>query len=452
MASFRNNLAARLVADTYGLATSFIAATITARVLGPSGRGFYASLVLLSVLLAQLFNAGLGEAVVVQVGRAGTALSAAVRATNGAIFPLAFAGALATVLTGALVLHAGSENDKFALVVAGLMVSCNTVGNSLAWVLVSQEKLVLLAIVNIVAGTITTLTIYALVAVMHLEVSGAMLASCLGSTAILVPLIVTLKRGGIPLRPAWDPGYLRSAARFGAVVQLANLLVQMTGRLDLILVYRIAGPAPAGRYSVALTLGALVGAMPMAIAFAAFPRLPRLSDVEAPVVIASLFRIGVAASIVCTLVLGAVSPVLIPVVFGAAYRGAVAPTLLLLPGGVLWSAQWILCRAAAARGAPRSLFVSFLCSFVLMVVLDLVLINPLGILGAATASLLSSAVGFTIALVYHLKTDLDWRTLVPRLGDALRLVTTLREMVASARGQGTPPAGTGARPAPSLPG
>jgi O-antigen/teichoic acid export membrane protein len=278
-----------------------------------------------------------------------------------------------------------------------------------------------------------------------------MLASCLGCAAILLPLLVALSRDNVSLKPTWDGDYLRAAVRFGAVVQLANLLVQMTGRLDLILVYRIAGSAPAGRYSVALTLGALVGSIPMAIAFASFPRLPKVSDEEAPHLIAGLFRIGVAASIFCTLVLGILSPLLLPAVFGAAYRGAVVPSLLLLPGGILWSGQWILCRAVAARGTPRPLFVSFTCSFVVMVLLDLVLIGPFGINGAAFASLVSSAAGFVTAVVYYLKAGGDWRPLVPRVGDVARFVTTVREMIASARNRGRDTE-TVVQPAPSLPG
>jgi O-antigen/teichoic acid export membrane protein len=288
------------------------------------------------------------------------------------------------------------------------------------------------------------------VAVAHLQTAGAMVASGLGCIAILLPLLVALKREGISLRPAWNSEYLRAAARFGSAVQLANLLVQMTGRLDLILVYRIAGSAAAGRYSVALTLGTLVGSIPMAIAFTSFPRLPKLPEAEARLLIASLFRVGVAASIMTSLVLAVASPFLIPLMFGAAYSDAVFPSLLLFPAGILWSGQWILCRANASRGAPRSLFVSFSLSFLIMIVLDLVLIESFGINGAATASFISSAAGFAVAVGYRIRAGGGWRPLVPRLGDAARLVTTVREMVQAARNRGTRPSSAGARSAPPV--
>lgn len=448
MASFRNNLAARLAADTYGLATSLIAATITARVLGPSGRGFYASLVLLSVLFVQVFNGGLGEAVIVLVGRGEETLQRAVSATIAALVPLSVLGALAFLLVGWFSLHAVTTNEKTALLIGGVVVLLNTISTTMAWVLVSLQRIVLLAALTIVSGTVTTVGIYALVAVVHLGSSGALVATGIGGAAILLPLVRALRRAGVSFAPAWNSDYLRAAVRFGAVVQLANLLVQMTGRLDLLLVYRIAGSAPAGRYSVALTLGALVGAIPMAIAFTSFPVLPGVPDDEAPGYIAGLFRIGVAASIACSAALAVLSPVLLPMVFGSPYRGAIAPSLLLLPGGVLWSGQWILCRAAAARGQARSLFVSFSISFVIMVVLDFILIGPLGIVGAATASLVSSAVGFAMAVFYFRREGGDPGALVPGFGDAARFVTTLREMIAAVRSRS---AGGVPAEAPSVP-
>jgi O-antigen/teichoic acid export membrane protein len=333
-------------------------------------------------------------------------------------------------------LHARTTNEHLALLIGAGVVLFNTFATTIAWLLVSQEKIVLAAALNIISGTTTTVAVFALVAVAHLGTSGAMIASGLGCAAILIPLVWALARQGISFKPVWNAGYLRAAVRFGAAVQLANLLVQMTGRLDLILVYRIGGSASAGRYSVALTLGALVGSIPMAIAFASFPRLPKVTEAEAPGLIASLFRMGVAASIVCTVVLAALSPFFLTLVFGSAYRGALVPSLILLPGGALWSGQWILTRAAAARGMPRSLFVSFTFSFVIMIALDLVLIRPWGIIGAAAASCVSSALGFVISVVFYLRSGGDWRPLVPRYRDAALMITTVREMVASARGNG----------------
>lgn len=433
--SLRNNFAARFFADTYGLLTALVASSVTARVLGPSGRGYYASLVLLSVLFAQLFAVGLGEAAIVLPGRGRTSYRRAISATIAIIIPLGLVGGLACILTGAVTLDAVTANEWAALALAGLLVLLNTCSSTLAWFLISREKLVLVAVLNVVSSTVIMLSLVFLLVVLDLRTLGAVLASVVGILVILGALLWFLPREGISLKPAWDGTYLRSAARFGMAIQFSNLLVQMAGRLDLIFVYRIAGSASAGMYSVALTLGALVGSIPIAIAYASFPRLPKLSEDEGRALTASLFRAGVAAAVTCAIGLAVLAPVAIPLLFGPAYDGAIGPTLLLLPAGVLWSGQWILCRAAAAREYPRPLLVSFGASFVIMVLLDVLLVGPFGVMGAAGASFISSTAGFVIAVAYLLKAGWEWRSFVPGARDWAFMVGTLRSMLTSLRGR-----------------
>jgi O-antigen/teichoic acid export membrane protein len=141
---------------------------------------------------------------------------------------------------------------------------------------------------------------------------------------------------------------------------------------------------------------------------------------------AYLFRIGLEASIICALVLAVLTPIVVPVIFGPPYGGAIGPALLLIPGGVAWSGQWILCRAAAARGATRPLIVSFAASFIMMIALDLVLIAPFGVTGAAIASSISSAVGFAIASFYYIRDDWHWRLFMPRLDDLAHIARETR--------------------------
>ncbi len=437
--SLRKNFAARLAADAYVLVTALVAATITARVLGPSGRGYYASLTLLSVLFAQIFDAGLGEASIVLPGRTRASRETAVSATVAVLIPLGVVGAAVCMLTGVVTLHVVTANDRLALALAGVLLPLNLCSSTLAWFLVSRERLVLVALVTALSSTVITVSIYIAVAVVHMGVAGAMLGSVLGAAAVIVPLGRALRQEAISIRPVWNGSYLRSAVAFGMMVQVSNLLVQVTARLDLLFVYRIAGAASAGMYSVALTIGALVGSVPIAVAYTAFPRLPKLDAPDAHALIAGLFRAGVSASLVCAVTLAAITPVVIPFVFGPAYTGAVLPTLILIPSGVFWSGQWILCRSVASRQVAKPLVVSFASSFAIMVLLDLAVIGRYGAAGAGAASLLASAAGFAIAVRYYLLSGSPWRALVPHLADLGLMSTMVRQMLGSLRGRGSSP-------------
>lgn len=432
--SLRTNSVARLMADLLGIGFAFVAATITARLLGPAGKGYYSSLVLLGGLLIQVFAAGLGEAAIVLAGRARVTLHDAASATMLAILPLGILAAGLFWATAGVVLGAPSSDDSYSIAAGSLLVGINVWYTTVVSFLVAQERVAVVALLSIVGNTITTAALLLLLAWAGLGVSGALLAGALGSCVTLVTAVVLLRRADVSLRPRWRKRYLPSAARLGAALQFSNVLVLLTARLDLILVYRLSTPAAAGSYSIALTIGALVGAAPIAISYAAFPRLAYVDDDEAQELTAQVFRMGIAAAVVSGIVLASVTPLAVPLIFGREYLDAVAPTLLLVPGGVLWSAQWLLCRAAAARGLPRPLVASFAVSFTVMTALDFVLIGPFGATGAAIASLVGPIFGLlTAVLLYRSHWHLSWRLLVPGFADVTAFAETAKHLVRQAR-------------------
>jgi O-antigen/teichoic acid export membrane protein len=287
----------------------------------------------------------------------------------------------------------------------------------------SMERIVAVAALLMIYSTVATVVLWALTSMTHLGTAGAVLGNMTGNAAMLIGILALLRRAEVPLRPRWRPGYLRDALRFGAALQLSNLLVLVTGRLDLLFVYRIRDPASAGRYSIALTVGMLVGTMPLALAYASFPRLANLEDGPARALTAQVFRVGMVVAAAAASVLGFLTPVAVPLLFGSAYRGAIGPSLVLVAGGVFWSAQWLLSRASAARGAPAALCASFATSFSVMVLLDLILIGPYGEMGAAVAAFASAVAGLAVAASFYRGQGWDWRNFLPRRGDARLLLS-----------------------------
>lgn len=426
--SLRNNSVARLASDLLGIVLALVAATITARLLGPAGKGYYSSLVLLGGLFVQIFSAGMGEAAIVLTGRGRTSLQVAASATSLAMMPLALAGGAIFFVTASLVLPAVT-GEGHAVLWAAMLVATNVLLTTSVCFLVAKEEVVTAAALSALAAGLTTVLLWILVAAIDLGVAGALAAGVLGSGVALVATILLVYGSGLSARPRWAGAYIRSAARFGAALQFSNLLVALTARLDLVLVYRLSTPSEAGNYSIALTIGALVGSIPIAVSYAAFPRLAALEDAEARTLTGQVFRIGVAGALIAGVILAAAAPIAIPLLFGRPYAGAVLPTLILIPGGVLWSAQWLLCRAAAARGAPKALLASFALSFGVMIALDFALIGPLGGVGAAVASLVAPCFGLTVAWILCSRDGPNWHDLVPRWNDAVSLFANVRAML-----------------------
>ena len=440
--SLRRNSLARLVADLLGIGFALVAATVAARLLGPAGKGYYSSLLLLGGVTIQVFGAGLGEAAIVLAGRGRVSLNEAASATVWAILPLGLAGGALFWAVSTALLESTDPERGVAVALGSLLVVLNTAYTTVVSFLVARERVAAVAALSVASTGSATFALWLLLGVRGGGVGTAVLAAVLGAVVGLGGTVALLLRASVSLRPRLSRAYLRLAVRLGVALQVSNLLVLLTARLDLLLVYRLSGATEAGAYSVALTVGALVGSVPIAVSYATFPRLAAVDEEQGRALTRQVVRVGLAAAITAGAALALVSPFVIPVAFGSEYSPAIVPTLILVPAGVLWSGQWLLCRAAAARGFPRPLLVSFGVSFLAMLALDLVLIGPFGGEGAAAAAAVAPAVGLLVALGYYRKLGEDMRGFLPRPADFVAFVTTLTEMVARARSGAPSPRST----------
>lgn len=431
--SLRSNSVARLVSDCWTLAMSLVAATVAARLLGLAGKGFYSSLILLAGAFIQVFSAGLGEAAVVLVGQGRYTLRMAASATWAAILPLSGAGVGLFLVVARLVLRPTSADARLAVVFAAVLVGVMVCHTTASLFLLAQERVVWASALAMAMATVTTTTLWLLMAMAHMGTRGAVLGSLAGATITCGAAVIMLWRVHLLPRPRWSSAFLAPAVRLGSQMQVSNLLVTLTARVDLILVYRLRGAAVAGGYSVALTVGALVGIVPVAISYASFPRLAWLGDDDARTLTTQLFRVGMLAAMALGAALALITPFLVPVAFGSSFKSAIAPSLLLIPGGILWSGQWLLARAAAARGRPRALSISFTVNFLTMVTVDLLLIGPLGAVGAGVGTLVASAAGLAVAGFFY--RGPEWRgcRFVPGVRDFADLWSVAQQVFPSHR-------------------
>jgi O-antigen/teichoic acid export membrane protein len=138
------------------------------------------------------------------------------------------------------------------------------------------------------------------------------------------------------------------------------------------------------------------------------------------------FRSAVILSLSSIVVAAVVGKLAIPVLFGSAYSGSVAPFLWLLPGTIGYTALSIFSNSLLASRAPGWSSFGTLASLTVGVALDLALIPAFGASGAAAAaSAAFLAGGATAAILYHRHCKgFAWREVLPRPEDVgfLRMV------------------------------
>jgi O-antigen/teichoic acid export membrane protein len=137
-----------------------------------------------------------------------------------------------------------------------------------------------------------------------------------------------------------------------------------------------------------------------------------------------VFRAVVIVTLAAVLVAAALGPLLLPLVFGADYRGSVEPFLWLLPSAIGFVSSAVFSNALLASGSPALSSLGPVVSLAVGIGLDIVLIPRLGATGAAIAA--SSALltgGAAAAAAYVLRVRLRPGALVPRRADVALLAS-----------------------------
>lgn len=373
--------AKRVLADLAVIGFGFLTSLVTARVLGPAGRGTLATLTFLAGLLGVMATVGLAEVTVVWFKRRGMSLKETVAAV---VPPVAVGNVLAVIALIAVSLIAlpGTRDVHGALIAACVTV----VVASTAWVLAralnaSGNFGVTSAGLATQSGVAMLATLLFLIP-LHLGVFGAVAAVAIGTLAGALVLAPRSRAVGLTLIPRFDRRFLAAALPYGSRVLLADALELVAARFDLFLVYLIVGHAAAGEYSIALTISGMVGLAPFALGYVTFQRIASRSGDDALSLTAQSCRAGVVLAGGTAVTLGIAAVPLIPIVFGSSYAAAVAPSLLLILGTLIASIAVLLARAVAAQGDPRlSLYVG-ITTVGIMVVADLALLPMVGIVGA----------------------------------------------------------------------
>ncbi len=195
----------------------------------------------------------------------------------------------------------------------------------------------------------------------------------------------------------WRRGYFRGAGRpsprlarnvaaYGTRAELNSITLLLNGRLDFIIVTALVGPAALGIYAVASRIAELVRLPALAINYVLYPAYARLGGHAAKVEARTALRRTWWVPAALAVPVAVAAPVLLPLVYGPAFRAATIPAWILLVGMAGGSVYGVLSAFLSGIGRPGLTSIAQAAGLVVTVALDLALIPHLGIIGAATAS------------------------------------------------------------------
>lgn len=178
----------------------------------------------------------------------------------------------------------------------------------------------------------------------------------------------------------------RRIVTFGARGQLGNMLWLMNLRFDFVLLGALAGPAVLGVYAVASKFAELMRLVPTAVNYVLYPRFARVGRAKASAEARKLLPRSTALTLAMTPVMAAVTLVAVPVLYGRAYRGAIAPGEIIIIGLSVEGAAAVASAYLVGIGRPGLNSIGMGVGAILTVTLDVILIPRLGAMGGAITS------------------------------------------------------------------
>lgn len=433
------NSALTLVTQIASYALNFAAGVIIARNLGPAGKGTLSLVVLSHILLLTVSNLGLGAASSFMIAKRGFSLRQVSRQGGIAAWVLGLS-AFGLAAVGVNFLPAGvvsPDQRIYVLLAAGLLPLALTT-QFFTGALQGAGQIIWLNALTLAQAAVNVTGLAVLLLALRWGLRGGLTAWAITVvTTSLLTMAVTARRArrlaGSADTPAdrawrWEPALAREALRYGIRAYPASVISFLNLRSDQFVLGYLAGTASVGQYSVAVTVAELLLFFPRALSTALLPRITRADPDSARHMAASACRHTIGGALISAAVLIPIG-LLIPAVFGAAYRPSVAPFFVLLPGLAAYALAPVLSTYFSGQlGRPTvsSLFAAM--SLILDFALVWMLIPALGVVGAALASTLAYVLTVISMLGYfHRSTRVELREMLALKAADLAAYRTLLE-------------------------
>lgn len=330
---------------TFGLGA--ITAVWTARALGPYGRGVWSVGLLIASIVGLLTESGVGQAALFVVGKRPDRRRAVVHSG------LLLVGISGFLWTSFVVLWAVQGSNPLSGFPRRVFVIAALAGYAAGIVLITRQLLAVLGDWDsmnrsVVLQPLTLLAaLFPAFLVFVPSPSGALIAfaaSFLITAAFGLNRLRSLDLAG----PAVETGIAPSLVSYGLRSQITTIALTLTYRSDLLLVNHFLGVAQTGVYSVALTLSEIVRVVAEAAQVLVVTQAATTDDVRNHA--QAIARRSAVLTLIAAMAMAGVSGVLVPLVFGVSFTGAVNALWCLVPGSVALALSYSLSPLLVLKG------------------------------------------------------------------------------------------------------
>lgn len=374
--------------NAFAAVASLIVGIMTARWLGPAGRGNYALFVTTATIVSIFSSMGIYHATIYYISKGKISRDAAlgsvliITGANLVILPVICVVWIALFGSGIYLFH--SVWIATALVLASVYPILR---DGFGGIAMAEKQYSIYTNQLIIEPVLILFTTAFLLWTVRAD-SAAVLLRVLGSTFALGFMFWQIWRR-IPMRPSFSVSVLGQEVVFGIQAVFQSALMMLNFRVYLYFLAAVSTEA-AGWYSIALIFCELVRFVPQAVGGAIFPFLSTATSEQANRMAAISCRLMLAAGGAVALGFTLVHNQLVHVVFGPAFQPAAFASVLMVWGAVLGIAYQMLGTYFTSVNRQDIMILASGGGLLVGLLAAAVLVPRLGIDGAGYAYLASS--------------------------------------------------------------
>ncbi len=400
---------------------------ITARMLGPEGRGVLASVILWPQFLSFVTTFGLSSALLFNVKKTPEQEGDLYYAS---LLLSGFTGLFAVVI-GVTFIPFWMHNQTSAAVIVAQCLMLVSPFMHLYFLNTAffraQEQFHLFNRMRYIIPLTTLLILLVLMFVEQLTPFTAGIAYF----APYVPLTLwTLfyQRNSLQ-RPRWIElrSSIKRITKYGLGSYGIDLMGNMILYMDQIILVSLLAPGPLGLYVVAVSLSRMVNVFSSSIIMVLFPKASGLSDKNAALLTLRVFKLSTSFALIGASVIMLVAPLVIRLLYGDLFLESIPVFRLLLLEVVVGGAALVLGQAFMAAGKPLILTLSQAIGIVLVIPLMYVLVPRYGLTGAGIALFIPAVIRLLyVVIVFQRKFKIGIRELFITKDDLVWLKQPLK--------------------------
>src|SRR5690606_32958388 len=246
--------------------------------------------------------------------------------------------------------------------------------------------------VNWIPPLITLVLTIFLVMLIHLEVSGALLAA-IGGPLFMAVLMLFRNDFLSAFSFRFDLKIIKSMLSLGIVYAFSLLIINLNYKADYILLDRLSTAYELGIYSKGAGITQYLWQIPMLLSTVIFARSAASKDEKAfSLKVAQLLRVSFIIIGVACIVLLLLSDFIIVFMYGEEFRESVSVLNYLLPGVLILTIFKVMNMDLAGKGKPWIAMKAMGPSLFINVIINYILIPKYGAAGSALASTISYVV------------------------------------------------------------